>query len=237
MYVAWPRLVRNGGVLAYARKAVVSAFLDASRKRSSKERPTADRLDRASGEDVASAVADRAALIAALARLPGRQRACVVLRFFEELDVRKTAGVLGCSEGTVKSQTSRALASLRAMSSPLPRRARRDRREGPAVVNDLRELMRENVAAPPPDHLDVAGLVRTGRRRIHFRRVAVVGGTAVVVAAVVAATSIGLSPGSDRAEPSDAPPRPDAPTRPSPMPRGPWRAPTTACWRRTRTTT
>ena len=80
------------------------------------------------------------------------------------------------------------------------------------MVNDLRELMRENVAAPPPDHLDVAGLVRTGRRRVRVRRVAVAGGSALVVAAVVAATSIGLSPGSDRAEPSEAPPRPDAPT-------------------------
>ena len=40
VYVAWPRLVRRGGELAYARKAVVSAFLDASRKRSSTERPT-----------------------------------------------------------------------------------------------------------------------------------------------------------------------------------------------------
>ena len=115
LYVAWPRLVKQGGELAYARKAVVSAFLDARRKRSSSERPTSEPGERASGEDVASAVADRDALMAALARLPERQRACVVLRYFEELDVRGTAAVLGCSEGTVKSQTSRALASLRAM--------------------------------------------------------------------------------------------------------------------------
>jgi RNA polymerase sigma-70 factor (sigma-E family) len=115
MYVAWPRLVRHGGELAYARKAVVSAFLDARRKRSSSERPTSEPGDRASGEDLAAAVADRDALMAALARLPERQRACVVLRYFEELDVRETAAALGCSEGTVKSQTSRALTSLRAM--------------------------------------------------------------------------------------------------------------------------
>jgi len=115
VYVAWPRLEKNGGELAYARKAVVSAFLDAQRKRSSRERPTSEHPDRATHEDVATAVADRTALMAALALLPGRQRACVVLRYFEELDVRETAAVLGCSEGTVKSQTSRALGSLRAM--------------------------------------------------------------------------------------------------------------------------
>jgi len=115
VYVAWPRLVRRGGELAYARKAVVSAFLDASRKRSSTERPSELDVELASAEDVAGHVSDRAALMAALARLPGRQRACVVLRYFEELDVQETAAVLGCSEGTVKSQTSRALASLRSM--------------------------------------------------------------------------------------------------------------------------
>ena len=116
VYVAWPRLVRKGGELAYARKAVVSAFLDASRKRSSTERPAAaEHHDRSSGEDLAAAVADRAALLSAHERLPSRQRACVVLRSFEELDVRETAAVLRCSEGTVKSQTSRALASLRVM--------------------------------------------------------------------------------------------------------------------------
>ena len=115
VYVAWPRLLRNGGELAYARKAVVSAFLDSRRRRSSTERPSADHQDRATGEDVAAAVADREALMTALTRLPQRQRACVVLHYFEELDVRETAAALGCSEGTVKSQTSRALASLRAM--------------------------------------------------------------------------------------------------------------------------
>jgi RNA polymerase sigma-70 factor (sigma-E family) len=115
VYVAWPRLVRRGGELAYARKAVVSAFLDASRKRSSTERPEAEHRERSSGEDVATAVADRAALMAALARLPERQRACVVLRYFEELDVRETAAAMRCSEGTVKSQTSRALTALKGM--------------------------------------------------------------------------------------------------------------------------
>lgn len=114
-YVAWPRLVRKGSEIAYARKAVVSAFLDANRKLSSTERPSSEHPDHPTGEDVARTVADRAALMAALARLPQRQRTCVVLRYFEELDVRETAAVLRVSEGTVKSQTSRALASLRAM--------------------------------------------------------------------------------------------------------------------------
>jgi RNA polymerase sigma factor (sigma-70 family) len=58
--------------------------------------------------------------MAALARLPSRQRACVVLRYVEELDVRETAAALRCSEGTVKSQTSRALTSLRAMFQAAP---------------------------------------------------------------------------------------------------------------------
>jgi RNA polymerase sigma-70 factor (sigma-E family) len=115
VYVAWPRLEVAGGEVAYARKAVVSAFLDAQRRRSSTERVTDTHAERGSGEDVAGAVADRAALMAALARLPGRQRACVVLRYFEELSVQETAAALGCSDGTVKSQTSRALTALRGM--------------------------------------------------------------------------------------------------------------------------
>lgn len=114
VYVRWPKLQRRGGELAYARRAVASVVIDESRRRSSRELPTDPDLAIASPEDVAAAVTDRAALMAALAALPARQRACVVLRYFEELDVRETATALGCSEGTVKSQTSRALSSLRA---------------------------------------------------------------------------------------------------------------------------
>lgn len=115
VYVRWPKLQKQGGELAYARRAVASVVIDESRRRSSRELPADPDLDRPSTEDVAAAVTDRAALMAALAGLPPRQRACVVLRYFEELDVRETAATLGCSEGTVKSQTSRALTSLRSV--------------------------------------------------------------------------------------------------------------------------
>ncbi len=113
VYVAWPRLTRAGREHAYARKAVVSAFLDHYRRRSSTEVPAEPDGNVPSGQDVAESVALRAALMSALADLPPRQRACVVLRYFDDLSVADTAVILGCSEGTVKSTTSRALASLR----------------------------------------------------------------------------------------------------------------------------
>jgi RNA polymerase sigma-70 factor (sigma-E family) len=113
VYVAWPRLTRHGREHAYARKAVVSAVIDHSRRRSSSEVPAEPDPNLPSGHDLAETVALRGALMSALAGLPARQRACVVLRYFEDLSVADTAAALGCSEGTVKSQTSRALDSLR----------------------------------------------------------------------------------------------------------------------------
>lgn len=120
VYVAWPRLHRAGGEYSYARKAVISAFLDSTRRRSSTEVPREADPDQSSTEDVAETVSARVALMHALGSLPARQRACVVLRYFEDLSVADTAAALGCSEGTVKSQTSRALDSLRFMFEDSP---------------------------------------------------------------------------------------------------------------------
>ena len=63
--------------------------------------------------DAADEIARRAGLLQALLVLPLRQRATVILRYLEGMSERETAAVLGCSEGTVKSQSSRALGTLR----------------------------------------------------------------------------------------------------------------------------
>lgn len=79
------------------------------------------------------------------------------------------------------------------------------------MVNDLKELLRENVAAPPPDRLDVAAVVGAGRRRVRRRRggIAAVGAAAAAVVTIVAVVT--WPSGSERAEPADTPPAPDAP--------------------------
>lgn len=113
VYVAWPRIERKGGVNAFARRCVVNVAIDMGRRRSSTELPTPhDAMDRSTGQPDLDVPA-RHALIDALRDLAPRQRACVVLRYFEDLSVADTAHLLGCSEGTVKSQTARALTSLR----------------------------------------------------------------------------------------------------------------------------
>jgi RNA polymerase sigma factor (sigma-70 family) len=66
------------------------------------------------GEAVESAgPGDRLELVAALRQVPPRQRACLVLRFYDDLSVAETAAALGCTEGTVKSQTAKGLDALR----------------------------------------------------------------------------------------------------------------------------
>ena len=75
--------------------------------------------------DETDVVDDRDALWRALGRLPAGQRAVVVLRFFEDLSQAQVAGILGCSPGTVKSQTSRALAKLRVDDTLMPAQTER----------------------------------------------------------------------------------------------------------------
>jgi RNA polymerase sigma factor (sigma-70 family) len=76
--------------------------------------PTEVLPEAAGAGDVAAAVADRDAVRRALARLSRQQRAVVVLRYAEDLSVEETARLVGCSEATVKVQSARALAMLRA---------------------------------------------------------------------------------------------------------------------------
>jgi DNA-directed RNA polymerase specialized sigma24 family protein len=68
--------------------------------------------------DHAAAVADRDYLLRALAGLPPRQRAVLVLRYFDDLSEAETAQMLGCSLGTVKSQAAQAMAKLREAAEP-----------------------------------------------------------------------------------------------------------------------
>src|SRR5207302_3273688 len=98
---------------AYLRRSIVSVYSSWWRRRWRGELPTADLPERAVAVDEMSAADLRHLLLAALGRLSSRQRAAVVLRYFEDLSEGATAEVLGCSVGTVKSQTAKALARLR----------------------------------------------------------------------------------------------------------------------------
>ena len=115
LYVAWPRLSRTGAFPSYARRVVITTAIDESRRSSSRERPDEDAgVGEPDRRDHMREVDDRLLVISALAELPPRQRATVVLRYYDELSVEETAEVLGCTPGTVKSQTARGLDALRA---------------------------------------------------------------------------------------------------------------------------
>lgn len=115
VYVNWPRLDKLGGLPTYARRALVSVAIDMGRKRSSTEVASVPDDTTPAPTDVESSTVNRDTLLTALAQLPPRQRACVVLRYFEDLSVSDVASLLEISDGTVKSQTSRALTSLQSI--------------------------------------------------------------------------------------------------------------------------
>ncbi|WP_370152373.1 SigE family RNA polymerase sigma factor [Streptacidiphilus sp. EB129] len=108
--LAHRRLERIDSIDAYARRTMHSTFISSRRRLWHRERPHAQMPDTGTPDpDVDLGLSVRAAL----QLLPARQRAVVVLRFWEDLSVQATADVLGISEGTVKSHTSRAMATLR----------------------------------------------------------------------------------------------------------------------------
>jgi RNA polymerase sigma-70 factor (sigma-E family) len=107
----WERVVRADRPEAYVRRIVVNDFLSWRRRRSSTEVTGA--VPETAVSDAADGVAERDLLWRALATLPARQRAVLVLRYYEDLTDPQIADVLGCALGTVRSLTTRALAALR----------------------------------------------------------------------------------------------------------------------------
>jgi RNA polymerase sigma-70 factor (sigma-E family) len=118
IYRAWSTVQKTDSMQNYARRVLLNTWLDEKRR---PWRRTELRV--AAPPDFADVGADPEAAEArswakdvthrALLELPPRQRASLVLRYFDDLSVAETAAVLGCSEGTVKSQTARGLETLR----------------------------------------------------------------------------------------------------------------------------
>ena len=122
VYAQWGRVQRAEHPQAYVRRIVLNEVLGGRRKGFLKrERPHAEVETSGSVASPEKAVVERDAIWAAVRALPPRQRAVVVLRYYEDLSEAEIADALGCSRGTVKSQASAALTALRRVAPDLVR--------------------------------------------------------------------------------------------------------------------
>jgi RNA polymerase sigma-70 factor (sigma-E family) len=119
----WPAVARRGDPEPYVRRVIYTKAIDGWRWR--RRRPEVLRPDdnpwpeSSDRKDDAETIARRIVLRNALARLTPRQRAVLVLRFYEDRTEAQTADLLGCSVNTVKSQTRHALERLRTLAPDL----------------------------------------------------------------------------------------------------------------------
>lgn len=111
-YQAWDRIEDRNALDGYVRRAMVNTHISWWRRRKVDEYPTDDLPDQPVDDETVS-MQTNDALRRAIDRLPQRMRAAVVLRFFEDMTEAEVAGILGVSQGTVKSTVSRAVAKLR----------------------------------------------------------------------------------------------------------------------------
>lgn len=119
LYRHWRRVAQAEHLDAYVRRILVRCWLDEKRRPWRRREEPTDQLPETSvahGE----AIVERAGLLDLLATLPPRRRAAVVLRVYCDLSVDETAEILGCSTGTVKSQTARGLDTLRGRIAEAP---------------------------------------------------------------------------------------------------------------------
>jgi RNA polymerase sigma-70 factor (sigma-E family) len=119
-YPRWSR-VRRDDPEAYVRRIMINTWSSWWRRRWRGELPV-NQLPEVEAPDGSAGVEHRQALRAALASLPPRQRAVVVLRYHQDMSEAQVANLLGISVGTVKSQAAKALASLRAQDALEPYR-------------------------------------------------------------------------------------------------------------------
>ena len=110
-WFSWDRI--DGTPEPYVRKILVNTYTSWWRRKWNGEHPTEDLPETSSASDATDQAGSSHDLWQALGRLPKRQRAVVVLRYFEDQSEAETARLLDCSVGTVKSQASKALAKLR----------------------------------------------------------------------------------------------------------------------------
>jgi RNA polymerase sigma-70 factor (sigma-E family) len=112
LYLAWDRITDQQHVDAYARRALVNEHRSTWR-RASRRFEVLSEAPPETAHQPAAYDGEREAVWRFVQGLPPRQRAVIVLRYYEDLSEAETADLLGISTGTVKSQASRALASLR----------------------------------------------------------------------------------------------------------------------------
>jgi RNA polymerase sigma-70 factor (sigma-E family) len=112
-YSRWTRICRVQDPEAYVRRSIVNADISRWRRFFRRETPTENTATAGSAPDPADAQAEHDAVWALCATLPAKQRAAVVLRYYEDLPDADIAVILDCSPATVRSQIHRALASLR----------------------------------------------------------------------------------------------------------------------------
>ncbi|WLQ35114.1 SigE family RNA polymerase sigma factor [Streptomyces castrisilvae] len=111
MYAVWGRVTRLGNPAAYAQTVLVRCYLGHRRRRSAGERPSDTLPDRADRDPGDSAL--RMTLLDALRGLPPKDRAVIVLRYWEDRSVTETADALHVSSAAVRTRSTRALARLR----------------------------------------------------------------------------------------------------------------------------
>ncbi|MBS2539656.1 SigE family RNA polymerase sigma factor [Catenulispora sp. NF23] len=134
LYRSWSKVQRSGSRDAYVRQVLVRCLIDERRRSWRRERPFAELPetglhmrdgDGMNGEGANAGsgfeirLGHRDEIFAALAKLPPRQRATLVLRYWEDMSVEQAAHAMGCTVGTVKSQSARGLSALRVLLRPI----------------------------------------------------------------------------------------------------------------------